>query len=217
MIVAIDGPAGSGKSTTAKLVAQRLGYKCIDSGATYRAVALAVKRNGVNPKCEALVERLSSRLQIDFKGGKVFLNNEDVTQAIRDEEVGKLASLCATYKGVRENMVSLQRRLADNQPVICEGRDIGTVVFPNADLKIYMDANLPVRAKRRKKELSERGLNKDFKSIIRDLKARDTQDKSRQHSPLRVPEGAFIIDTTNLSIEEEVEKVIKIIMNFKPK
>ncbi|MDI6840344.1 MAG: (d)CMP kinase [bacterium] len=211
MIVAIDGPAGSGKSTTARFVAEKLGYKYIDSGATYRALAIAVKRDKIDPNNKSEVERLSANLNINFRGGKIFLDGDDITNAIRDEEIGKLASLCSTYKGVRENMVKLQRKLANTQNVVCEGRDIGTVVFPDADLKIYMDAELWIRALRRKRELFKFGIDKDLKSIIEDLKIRDEQDKSRKHSPLKVPVDAVVIDTTNLSIKEEVEKVIEMI------
>lgn len=226
MIVAIDGPAGSGKSTTARMVAQRLGFEYIDTGATYRAVALAVIRNNIDSKDKLAVEELSFRLDIEFEDGKIFLNGENITQAIRNEEVGKIASLCSTYKKVRENMVALQRRLAfkgnikDREPfpqrnVVCEGRDIGTVVFPDADIKIYMDASLRERAKRRAKELAEKGIYKSLEQVERDLELRDLQDSRREHSPLCVPDGAIIIDTTNLSIEEEVEAVIKIIEDSK--
>ena len=215
MIVTIDGPAGSGKSTTAKLVAQKLGFKYLDTGATYRAVALAVIRNNIDPKDKHAVEHLSSNLDIGFEEGKVFLDGEDITQAIRTEEVGRVASLCATYKGVRENMVALQRRLAQSYSVVCEGRDIGTVVFPEAEVKIYMDASLEMRANRRANELAEKGEQRSIKMIEIDLLSRDLQDSQREYSPLRIPDGAVIIDTTNLSIDEEVEAVIKVISNIK--
>ncbi len=215
MIVTIDGTAGSGKSTTAKLVAQRLGYKYIDSGATYRALAFLVKKNGIDPKNENEVARLSRELKLDFKGERVILNGEDVTKQIRNEEIGKLASLCSTYKGVRENMVALQHRLADKENIVCEGRDIGTVVFPDAEVKFYIDASINERAKRRRKELLEREIHTKTSAIEKDIGERDLQDKTRVHSPLCVPKDANIIDTTNLSIEEEVEKVIEIIKDSK--
>jgi cytidylate kinase len=213
MIVTIDGPAGSGKSTTARLVAQRLGFKYIDTGATYRAVAFGVVERKIDPKDKRRVEDLSSTLDIDFKGDRVFLSGKDITEVIKDEEIGKIASLCSTYKGVREKMVALQRRLAREGNIICEGRDIGTVVFPHAKIKIYMDASIKERAKRRMLELKERGKCKSQEEIERDLKLRDKQDRTRKYAPLRIPKGAIIIDTTNLSIEEEVEEVIKIIKN----
>ncbi|MBI4722163.1 MAG: (d)CMP kinase [Candidatus Stahlbacteria bacterium] len=233
MIVTIDGPAGSGKSTTARLVAQKLGFKYLDTGATYRAVALAVIRNNIDPKERHAVEHLASELTIDFEEGKVILDGEDITQEIRTEEVGRVASLCATYKGVRENMVTLQRRLARSYDVVCEGRDIGTVVFPEAEVKIYLDASLSERAKRRANELvvakfrfrrdklqsrlggTEKGMYSTIEKIEKDLLSRDLQDSQREYSPLRIPEDAVIIDTTNLSIDEEVEAVIKVISNIK--
>lgn len=229
MIVTIDGPSGAGKSTTARLVAQRLGFKYIDTGATYRALALAVVRNNIDPKDKLAVERLSTgfeetgdrlpRYIIEFEDSKVILNGEDVTHAIRDEEIGKIASICSTYKSVRENMVSLQRKLASPtmggaKNIVCEGRDIGTVVFPDADIKIYITASIRERAKRRTKELTEKGIYKSIDEIAKDLELRDLRDITREHSPLCVPDGAIIIDTTNLSIEEEVEAVMKIIKEW---
>lgn len=207
MIVTIDGPAGSGKSTTAKLAAKRLGFQYIDTGATYRAVALAVSRNKIDPSDQTEVEKLSGILDIDLCGDKVFLNDEEITSYIRTEEIGRLASLCATYKGVRENMVKLQRKLAAEYSVVCEGRDIGTVVFPGAEAKFYMDASVETRAQRRQKELSEKGIKEDFQTTINSIKSRDEQDKGRKHSPLRIPDGAKIIDTTGLSIEEQVSEI----------
>ncbi len=213
MIVTIDGTAGSGKSTTAKLVAQKLGYKYIDSGATYRALAFSVKKNKIDPKDENKITKLSKKIRIDFQEERVFLNGEDITERIRDEEISKFASFCSIYKRVRENMVTLQRKLADRKDVVCEGRDIGTVVFPDAEVKIYMDASIEERAKRRTKELIKSGIHKNIIDVERNIKERDLQDKNRIHSPLCVPREAKIIDTTNLSIEEEVEKVIEIITN----
>ena len=215
MIITVDGTAGSGKSKTAKLVAQRLGYKYIDSGATYRALAFLVKKNGIDPKDENEVVGLSEKLELNFNEGRAILDGEDVTEQIRNEEIGKLASFCSIYKRVRENMVALQHRLADEENVVCEGRDIGTVVFPDAEVKFYIDASIKERAKRRRKELLERGIHKKTSDIEKDIGERDLQDKTRVHSPLCVPEGAVVINTTNLSIEEEVEEVIKIIKDSK--
>lgn len=217
MIVTIDGPAGAGKSTTARLVAQRLGFKHIDTGATYRAVALAVIRNNINPKDESTVERLSLEVDIKFDEGKVFLNGSDITQNIRDEEVGKIASFCSTYKGVRKNIVALQRKLAfeSSSNIVCEGRDMGTVVFPDAAIKVYLTASLEERAKRRVNELAEKGIYKPIDAVRKDLELRDLQDSSREHSPLRVPDEAITVDTTNLSIEDEVEAVVKIVEDWK--
>ncbi len=239
MIITIDGPAGSGKSTIAKLVAQRLGYKYIDSGATYRALALSVKKNEIDSKSENEVVELSIKLELDFKEEKVILNGEDVTEQIRDEEIGNLASFCSTYKEVRINMVALQRKLAGirnsdksegshlpknkkdshlsvgQENIVCEGRDIGTVVFPNAELKFYIDASIKERATRRRKELLGKEISKRLIDIEKDIEERDLRDKTRTNSPLCVPKNANIIDTTNLNIEEEVEKVIEIIKSYR--
>ena len=217
MIITIDGTAGSGKSTTAREVAKRLGFKYIDTGATYRAVALLYLKNSQRSIVHSrqLIE-LSKKIKINFKFtngiNHTYVDGKDITDEIRTEKIGKFASLIATYKGVRESLVNLQRELGRNGNVVCEGRDIGTVVFPDAEIKIYMTASLVERAKRRKKEYSVPPHN-----IKKDLKARDLQDKTREHSPLKVPEGAFVIDTTNMSIDEEVEKAIEIIKNAKCK
>ena len=238
MIITIDGPAGSGKSTTAKLVAQKLGYKYIDSGATYRALAFLVEKNGIDPKDENEVIRLSREFELDFNEGRAILNGEDVTEQIRYEEIGNLASFCSTYKEVRTNMVVLQRKLAGIQEsdesegshlpknlkdshipskeknVVCEGRDIGTIVFPNAEIKFYIDASIKERAKRRRKELLEKGISKRLIDIEKDIEERDLRDKTRTNSPLCVPKNANIIDTTSFDIEEEVEEVIGIIKSY---
>jgi cytidylate kinase len=211
MIVAIDGPASSGKSTTARLVASKLGFRYIDSGATYRAVAIAVMRQGIDPKDGTAVEKLSSGILIELNKERVLLDGEDVTDALRKEEVGRVASLCSAYPGVRKNMVRLQRRLSTKQDVICDGRDIGTVVFPEAEVKIYMDALISERTKRRRLEVESKKTGESVERIEKDMKSRDLQDTTREHSPLRIPEGAIVIDTTNLSIEDEVEAVVKII------
>jgi cytidylate kinase len=202
MIVAIDGPASSGKSTTARLVASKLGFVYIDSGATYRAVAIAVMRRGVDPKDAAAVEKLSSEIRIELNGECVLLDGEDITEALRKEEVGKIASLC---------MVQLQRKLSTEQNVVCDGRDIGTVVFPEAEVKIYMDASVGERTKRRRLEVESKKTGESVERIEKDMKSRDLQDTTREHSPLRIPEGAIVIDTTNLSIEDQVEAVVKIV------
>jgi cytidylate kinase len=213
MIVTIDGGAGVGKSTAAKLVAQKLGFEYIDTGATYRAVGYKCKKLGVNPEDEKEVEKVVKSLRIKIKNHKIFLNEEDITEVIKDEEIGKWASTCSKHKKVRERMVSLQRKLAKGKKVVCEGRDIGTVVFPQAEVKIYMKADPNVRAIRRKKELGEMGIYKSVEEIKESILKRDEQDKSRKYAPLKIPKGAKIVDTTNLSIKEMVEEILKIIKN----
>lgn len=214
MIVSIDGEAGSGKSTTARLVAKKLGFQYIDTGITYRAVALDAIKKGIDLKNQESIEKLSADINIKIIGEKIFLNEEDVTKELKTEAIGEAASICSTYKLVRKNMVKIQRSMATNN-VICEGRDIGTVVFPNADIKIYMTAKLEERANRRVKELERMGIKKSIAEVINELKKRDNRNSTREIDPLRIPNGAIIIDTTNLTIDEQVNKVIKIINETK--
>ncbi len=216
MIVTIDGTSASGKSTTAKEVARKLGFVYIDTGAMYRAVALYCIENRINIHDRKAVADVSRKINIRFirqltdwlDENRIFLNGREVTNLIRTEEVGSVASTVATYKDVRSNLVEKQRKMGRKENVICEGRDIGTVVFEDADVKIYMDADIIERARRRQRELERTA---DLQSVIESLKKRDEQDKMRVESPLKIPEDAVIIDTTHLSIEEEVEKVIEVI------
>jgi len=215
MIVTIDGTSASGKSTTAKEVARKLGFVYIDTGAMYRAVALYCIENRIDIHNRKAVADVSHKIDIRFEFGNdknhIFLNNKKVTNLIRTEEVGSVASTIATYKYVRMNLVEKQREMGRKENVICEGRDIGTVVFKDADVKIYMDADLIERAQRRQRELERTA---DLQSVIESLKKRDEQDKMRVESPLKIPEDAVIIDTTHLSIEDEVEKVIEVIRQY---
>lgn len=214
MIVTIDGTSASGKSTTAKEVAKRLGFVYIDTGAMYRAVALYCLENGIAIHDKNAVADASSKLDIKFEFrndiNHIFLNKREITDLIRTEKVGSAASTIATYKYVRRNLVEKQREMGRKENVICEGRDIGTVVFKDADVKIYIDAELIERARRRQRELE--GII-DLQSITEAIKKRDEQDKMRAESPLKIPDGAVLIDTTHLSIEDEVKKVIEVIEN----
>ncbi len=214
MIVTIDGTSASGKSTTAKEVAKRLGFVYIDTGAMYRAVALYCLENGIAIHDKNAVADVSSKLDIKFEFrndiNHIFLNKREITDLIRTEKVGCAASTIATYKYVRRNLVEKQREMGRKENVICEGRDIGTVVFKDADVKIYIDAELIERARRRQRELE--GII-DLQSITEAIKKRDEQDKMRAESPLKIPDGAVLIDTTHLSIEDEVKKVIEVIEN----
>ncbi|MEA3432070.1 MAG: (d)CMP kinase [candidate division WOR-3 bacterium] len=220
MVVTIDGTSASGKSTTAKEVARKLGFIYIDTGAMYRAVALYCIENRINIHDRKAVADVSREINIRFvrqltdwlDENRIFLNGREVTNLIRTEEVGSVASTVAAYKDVRSNLVEKQRKMGRKENVICEGRDIGTVVFKDADVKIYMDADLIERARRRQRELERTA---DLQSVIESLKKRDEQDKTRAESPLKIPEDAVIIDTTHLSIEDEVEKVIEVIRNAK--
>ncbi|OYD14268.1 cytidylate kinase [candidate division WOR-3 bacterium JGI_Cruoil_03_44_89] len=215
MVVTIDGTSASGKSTAAKEVSKRLGFVYIDTGAMYRAVALYCIENGIDIRDRKAVTEASLEVDIrfEFKNdiNHIFLNGGEVTDRIRTEEVGSAASTIATYNGVRVNLVEKQREMGRKGNVICEGRDIGTIVFKNADVKIYMDADLVVRARRRHRELGEIG---DLRSIMEAIERRDKQDKTRDESPLKLPDGAVIIDTTHLSIEEEVKRVIEAIKQY---
>ncbi len=215
--IAIDGPAGSGKTTTAKLVAKRLGLLPVDTGAMYRAVAFECLRKNIDIHDENAVSRIVDNIQITQKlindEIHTFLNGEDVSREIRSPEVSEVVSIVSSYKKVRDKLVEIQRKIAQEQDVVIEGRDIGTVVLKDADVKIFMKADLKERAKRRFKELREQGVNVSFEEVLNELKKRDEMDSNRKLAPLRVPEGAIIIDTTNKTIEEQVEEIIKEVKN----
>ncbi|HEY9187523.1 MAG TPA: (d)CMP kinase [Bacteroidota bacterium] len=212
--IAIDGPAGSGKSTTAKLVAKELGLQYIDTGAMYRAVALKVLRTNTNPDDIEKISKLVKNIDIQFKNEndkqRIFLDNEDVTELIRDPEVTNLSSPISALQPVREAMVALQKSYGKNGGVVMEGRDIGTVVMPQAEVKIFLIASLYERTKRRHLELQSKGVEKDFYELEKEILARDVRDSTREISPLTKAQDAIEIDTTNLSIEEQVKKIVTI-------
>jgi len=212
ILIAIDGPAGSGKSTTAKLVAKKLGYIYLDTGAMYRAITFKVLASHVDPSNEKEVVRLANDASIMFENVDgslhVFLDEDDVTKEIRLEEVTKNVSLVSSYPGVREIMVEKQREIGANKGCVVDGRDIGTVVFPDADLKFYMIADIMERARRRQAELSESGTELPIVQVVYDLKERDKKDSTRETSPLKKADDAIEIDTTNLTIEEQVAKIL---------
>ncbi len=211
LIIAIDGPAGSGKSTTARRVAARLGYLYLDTGAMYRAATLQVLRLGIDPAdagaVAAAVEACTIALEPSADGVRVFLDGEDVSDEIRTPEVTRHASAVSEVPRVRDVLVAAQRRMGRQGGVVLEGRDIGTVVFPEADLKIYLDAEVRIRAERRQAELAARGTPVDVAAVERDIVRRDAHDAGREHSPLRRAEDAIVVDTTRLSIEEQVAEV----------
>ena len=214
LIVTIDGPAGAGKSTVARILAKRLGCRYLDSGATYRVVALLAQRRGVDPQDDGVLARLCEEVQIEFQEGeggqRVMVGGEDVTEEIRRPEVGMGASFLSQRKVVREAMARLQRRLARGG-VVAEGRDMGTVVFPEAQVKFYLDATLKERARRRYRELKERGREADFASVLEEIRQRDHQDSTRELSPLRQAPDAVRIDSTHLSPEEVVQRMLEVI------
>lgn len=215
--IAIDGPAGAGKSTIAKAVAAKLGYIYVDTGAMYRAIGLHLMREGVNTDDEAEVNaHLASadvRLAMEDGMQKVYLNGEDVTTAIRTEEAGMMASKTSAYGKVREKLVSLQQKIAADCSVVMDGRDIGTVVLPHADLKIFLTASVEERARRRFNELKKKGQQADFQAIMEDIAKRDYQDTHREISPLRQADDAILLDTSDMGIEEVTAKVIALAEN----
>ncbi|MBP3463505.1 MAG: (d)CMP kinase [Clostridia bacterium] len=215
MIVAIDGPAGSGKGTVTKVIAGRMGLINLDTGATYRCVALEALRRGVTLEEKEKIVELVDDLNIEFKHEndfiRVFLNGKDVTSEIRSIEVTKIVSQISSIVPVRLKMVDLQRKMAEGKDVIMEGRDIGTYVFPNADIKIYLDADVEERAKRRYKENMEKGINTSYEEVIENIKIRDENDKNKEIGALRVAKDAIIVDSTKMTIEEMADKVEEII------
>ncbi len=213
MIIAVDGPAGAGKSTIAKRIAQRMGYLYIDTGAMYRALTLKVIEENINIGDIAAIVGMAVNTSIDLKNNQngtleVFLDGRDVSQQIRQPRITKFVSDIAKIKEVRQILVKLQRNLGQQRDSVLDGRDIGTVVFPDADKKFYMDAKFEERVARRYKELKAQGENVTFEDISADLKNRDTIDSTRKVAPLKKADDAVYIDTTNLNIEEVVNKVL---------
>ncbi len=219
MVIAIDGPAGSGKSTTARLVARELGFQYLDTGAMYRAIALAFLREGI-PFTEEAARAFVSKLSIDLvpseEGLRVFLNGEDVTEEIRSPEVSRAASKVSALMAVREALVKIQRRIArkfeeEYGGVVVDGRDIGTVVFPDAEVKVFMVASPEVRARRRYEELRRQGKDVTYEEVLQEILERDRRDTERAISPLRKASDAVELDTTNMSIEEQVRFVLDLV------
>ena len=214
-IVGIDGPAGSGKGTVTKRIANKLGLINIDTGSTYRCVALEVINKNIDLEDKEAIIEIAKQIKIDIEplpeGDKIFLNGKDVTRDIRSKEVTKIVSPVSSIKEVRLEMVELQRRLAQGKNVIMEGRDICTYVFPNADVKIYLDASIEERAKRRYKENQEKNIDMTYEEVLDNISKRDENDKNKEIGSLKLAEDSVIVDTTDLSIDEVVEKIIEII------
>ena len=212
LIIAIDGPVGSGKSTVARRVAEMLGYTHLDSGAMYRAVGLKALRAGVPLDSPERLSELAAAARIDLvpRGGKlrVLLDGEDVTEAIRAPEVSHAASVVAVVPGVRHPMVAEQRRAGERGGVVMEGRDIGSVVFPHADLKIFLDASPEVRASRRQRELEEKGEPMEFEKVLAEVHLRDRRDREREMSPLVRAPDAVTVDNTAMDVEETARVIV---------
>ena len=212
--VAIDGPAGAGKSTIAKAVAAKKGYVYVDTGAMYRAMALYFIRAGVSSDDEKAVAAMVDdiKVSIKYEDGQqhVILNDEDVTGLIRTEAVGNMASATSVYGPVRTKLVALQQELAKTTDVIMDGRDIGTVVLPNADVKIFLTASVECRAKRRYDELVAKGQEADFDQIAKDIEERDYRDSHREISPLKQAEDAVLVDSSDMTIDEVVSTIINL-------
>lgn len=219
MIVAVDGPAGSGKGTVTKKIEEELGFLNLDTGATYRCVALQTLRENLGLENEKEIIEIANNIdiKIDNTGNKdiVLLNGEDVSKEIRTKEVTSVVSQISSIIPVRERMVEMQRNLAKGKNVIVEGRDIGTVVFPNADVKIYLDASEETRAKRRYEENVQNGIDTTYEEVLENVKMRDYNDMHKKFGALKKADDAIVVDSTNLSIEEVVEKIKNIIKNCK--
>ena len=214
MNIAIDGPAGAGKSTIAKLVADKKGFIYVDTGAMYRSIALYIIENDIDVDDDEAVKNACDNIDISLKYvdgvQHVYLNDKDVSTDIRREEVGNMASKAATKKAVRERLLNLQRDIAAANDVIMDGRDIGTFVLPNAELKIYLTASVMTRAKRRFDQLTEKGEKPDMDKIAEDIEKRDYQDMHREIAPLKQAEDAVYLDTSEMTIDEVVEKIISL-------
>jgi len=216
MIVTIDGPAASGKGTAASGIAERLGFEYLDTGAMYRAVALATSRQGISWDDHAAVAAALPAIQIEMLPGRVLLNGEDVTVAIRAPEISQGASKVGEIAAVRDFLIPQQRQLAAGRDIVCEGRDQGTVVFPDAPVKFFITADVRVRAERRYRELVARGLDTTLDREVAELKERDRRDSQRPVGALKQPPDAVVIDTTHLGPDEVLDRLEREIRKWLP-
>jgi len=214
-VVAIDGPAGSGKSTTAKMLAARMGYRYLDTGAMYRALTLFAARNGVAPSDGPKLAVLARSVEIEFETredvNRVFINGLDVTSEIRSPMVTQLVSEVSAHPGVRQAMVEKQREMGAKGDIVAEGRDTTTVVFPRADIKVFLDCNVETRAQRRLIDMAKLGVTTTLQEQIDEIQRRDKYDSERKHSPLKKAKDTYLVDTSNTTIEEQVERVLSLL------
>ncbi|MBU3641771.1 (d)CMP kinase [Polynucleobacter sp. Fuers-14] len=207
-VIAIDGPTASGKGTVASLVAEKLGFHYLDSGALYRLVALASEKKGINVENGLELGLLVPKLLILFKNGRILLDGEDVTDAIRTENMGLRASALAIHPQVRSALVGLQRSFRQSPGLVADGRDMASVIFPDAVLKVFLTATAAARAERRYKQLIAKGISAKLEDLLQDLQERDARDSSRGTAPLLVADGAKVLETSNLSIDQAVKTVL---------
>lgn len=208
-IITIDGPSGSGKGTIANLVAKRLGWRCLDSGALYRLVGLAVKRAGISIENVAKVNKIVRNMDITFSPKGIRMGGEDVTDAIRTEEIGNTASKVAAIPKVRAELLAWQRDYACDPGLVADGRDMGTIVFPEAALKIFLTASAEERAKRRYKQLKEKGLDVNLNILIEEIRKRDDRDRNRSVAPLKAADDALVVESTRLSIQDVFNRILE--------
>jgi cytidylate kinase len=215
-VVTIDGPSGSGKGTIARLLADRLGWHCLDSGALYRLVGVAADRAGVSFGDPAALAAVARDLDVEFAGDRVLLGGEDVSTTIRTEQAGSLASRVAAVPAVRDALLDWQRGYAREPGLVADGRDMGTVVFPDAQVKVFLTASAEERAHRRHKQLLEKGLTANLPNLVAEIRERDERDRNRAVAPLKAPAAALEIESTALSIEEVLGRVLERVRNAFP-
>jgi len=215
-VVTIDGPSGTGKGTIADLLAKRLGWHCLDSGALYRALGLAAERRGIDLGDAPALADLAADIDVDFRDNEIFLDGENVSQIIRSESAGNAASRVAAHAAVRQRLLDWQRSAARMPGLVADGRDMGSVVFPSAHAKIFLTASSEERAQRRYKQLKEKGLDVSLANLVSDIRERDERDTSRSVAPLRAPEGAVEVDTTSLTIAEVLDRVLAAVRRAYP-
>ena len=214
-VITIDGPSAAGKSTTARAVAARLGFLHVDTGALYRALALRLRNGGGSPDDPEAVDHCLADARLDLSGSAehlhVWLDSQDVSDAIRSPEIGELASRLAALPAVRRRLIEIQRALRARGPLVAEGRDLGTVVFPDAEVKIFLDADVETRAKRRARELERRGFAVPLEEVREEIERRDERDRSRADSPLKPAPGAAVVDGSRADVEAVVEEVLSVV------